>query len=59
MITKNKDNNAVDNPNFIGSWNIDKNICKKIIEFYEKNDELHTEGETAGGVDLNKKNLLT
>ena len=39
MITKNKDNNAVDNPNFIGSWNIDKNICKKIIEFYEKNDE--------------------
>lgn len=37
--------------NFIGIWNInDENICKNIIDFFEKNNDLQTKGQTSSGV---------
>ena len=37
--------------NFIGIWNInDENICKNIIDFFEKNKDLQTKGQTSSGV---------
>ena len=44
------------NPNFIGCWNIDnKELCKKIIDFFENSTELQSKGSTGGGVDENIK----
>lgn len=38
-------------PNFIGAWDLpDKNLCKKIIEFFENNKELQRKGSTSTGV---------
>lgn len=38
-------------PNFIGAWYLpDKNLCKKIIEFFENNKELQRKGSTSTGV---------
>jgi len=36
--------------NFIGCWYIDKDICNKIINFYEDNPAEVTDGETGGKV---------
>ena len=37
--------------NFIGIWNInDENICKNRIDFFEKNNDLQTKGQTSSGV---------
>ena len=37
--------------NFIGIWNInDENICENIIDFFEKNKDLQTKGQTSSGV---------
>ena len=37
--------------NFIGIWKInDESVCKNIINFFEKNKELQTKGQTASGV---------
>ena len=37
--------------NFIGIWNInDENICKNIIDFFEKNKDLQTKGQISSGV---------
>ena len=44
------------NPNFIGCWNIDnKELCKKVIDFFENSTELQSKGSTGGGVDENIK----
>ena len=44
------------NPNFIGCWNIDnKELCKKIIDFFENSTELQSKGSTGRGVDENIK----
>ena len=45
-----------DNPNFIGNWDIENNeLCKKMIEFFEKNPDRQIKGQTAGGIDENVK----
>lgn len=45
-----------ENPNFIGCWDIEnKDLCKKIIEFFENSTELQTKGSTGGGIDENIK----
>ena len=39
------------NPHFIGMWNInDNNLCKNIINFFEKNPELHRKGKAGDHV---------
>ena len=40
---------------FIRGWYIDKNICKNIINFFEKNSDLQKTGKTSHGLDLNIK----
>jgi hypothetical protein len=40
---------------FIRGWYIDKNICKNIINFFEKNSDLQKKGKTLSGLDLNIK----
>ena len=43
-------------PNFIGCWYLqDKNISKKIIDFFEKNKSLHNQGSIDKGVNLSEK----
>ena len=42
--------------NFIGAWNIENNeLCKNIISFFQNNSNLHFQGVTAGGKNLNSK----
>ncbi len=42
--------------NFIGAWNIENNeLCKSIISFFQNNSNLHFQGVTAGGKNLNSK----
>ena len=41
--------------NFIGCWNIDQDICKKIISFYEENPDRITEGESGGKINKEVK----
>ncbi len=42
--------------NFIGAWNIENNeLCKSIISFFQNNSNLHFQGMTAGGKNLNSK----
>ena len=39
------------NPHFIGMWNINDNkLCKNIINFFEKNPELHRKGKAGDHV---------
>ena len=43
-------------PNFIGCWYLqDKNISKKIIDFFEKNKNLQKKGSTAKGIEESRK----
>tara|TARA_B100000780_G_C21046471_1_gene420076 strand:+ start:213 stop:821 length:609 start_codon:yes stop_codon:yes gene_type:complete len=50
-------NTKLEQPHFIGSWNIENNdLCKKIIDFFEENKSLQTPGITDKGVNLNIKN---
>ena len=42
--------------NFIGAWNIENNeLCKNIISFFQNNSNLHFQGVSAGGKNLNSK----
>ena len=42
--------------NFIGAWNIENNeLCKSIISFFQNNSNLHFQGVSAGGKNLNSK----
>ena len=43
------------NPNFIGIFQIDTNLCDKIIEFFNENQSLQSKGEIINGVDETKK----
>jgi len=43
------------NPDFIGTFKIDTNICDKIISFFNENSSLHSKGEIVSGVDESKK----
>jgi len=48
---KNDNVESINSPNFIGSWNIDKNeLCNNIINFFEENSSLQQKGSTALGV---------
>ena len=38
-------------PNFIGSWSVEENICKGLIDYFNKNNDIHHEGQTADGID--------
>ena len=43
---------GTDQPHFIGSWNIQNDdLCKEIINFFEKNKILHTKGFVGLGID--------
>jgi prolyl 4-hydroxylase len=46
------------NPNFIGTFKIDPNLCDKIIEFFNDNSNLHLKGETIDGIDEIKKKSI-
>ena len=43
-------------PHFIGSWNINNDkLCNDIINFFKNNPEIHKEGTTATGIDIQVK----
>ncbi len=43
--------------NFIGAWNIENNeLCKSIISFFKNNPNLHFQGMSAAGKNLQSKN---
>ena len=43
---------GTDQPHFIGSWNIQNDdLCKEIINFFEKNKILHAKGFIGSGID--------
>ena len=45
-----------DQVNFIGSWNLlNDNLCKEIINFFEKNKHLQHQGTTGDGKDTSIK----
>ena len=44
------------NPNFIGSWIIEPNLCEQIIEYFEKNKNKQLRGRTTEGFNLEVKN---
>ena len=42
--------------NFIGAWNIENDeLCKNIISFFQNNSNLHFQGVSAAGKNLNSK----
>ena len=42
--------------NFIGAWNIENDdLCKNIISFFQNNSNLHFQGVSASGKNLNSK----
>lgn len=44
-------------PHFIGCWSIEPlSLCDELIDFFEKNRENQTQGQMAGGVNLEAKN---
>jgi prolyl 4-hydroxylase len=43
------------NPNFIGTFQIDSNLCDKIIDFFNENKSLQSKGEIINEVDETKK----
>ena len=46
----------IDQINFIGSWVISNDILfEKIIDFFEKNTQLHNQGEIDSGINLSEK----
>ena len=53
--------NISDKTNFIGCWNLkDENLCKNIINFFEKNKQSHVKGVLgkAGEVDESRKKSI-
>ena len=47
------------NPNFIGSWSIDRpSLCDDIIDYFELHKENQKIGLTGSGVNLDKKNSI-
>lgn len=46
------------NPNFIGTFQIDTNLCDKIVDFFNENKSLQSKGETVNGVDEAKKKSI-
>ena len=43
-------------PNFIGAYDIqNQGLCKKIVDFFEKNPSLHSKGKTGSGYDPKSK----
>ncbi len=46
-------------PSFIGSWILEpREICDELIGFFEAHPELHTQGKTAGGLNLESKKSM-
>jgi hypothetical protein len=46
-------------PHFIGCWSIEPlSLCDELIEFFENHQENQTQGQTAGGVNLESKNSI-
>lgn len=44
-------------PHFIGAWMIEPlTLCDQVIDFFERHPENHTQGKTAGGLNLEAKN---
>ena len=42
--------------NFIGAWNLERNdLCEKIILFFQNNKDLHSQGMTSRGKNLEVK----
>ena len=51
MKRVNLNNIKVEQPHFIGSWNIENNtLCEEIISFFEENQNLQKSGFTGSGV---------
>ena len=51
--------NLKDKTNFIGCWNIDSNdLCKRIIDFFDKNKNFQKKGITVSGIDENVKKSI-
>ena len=45
------------NPHFMGSWFIEPlSLCEDLISFFETHQENQTQGQTAGGLNLDSKN---
>ncbi|MCY3689118.1 MAG: 2OG-Fe(II) oxygenase [Gammaproteobacteria bacterium] len=52
-------NAAAPGPHFIGAWQIETpSLCDALIEFFEKHPQNHTQGKTAGGLNLEAKNSV-
>jgi len=50
-------NTSIPSPHFIGSWFIQSPaICDELINFFEKHQTNQTQGQTAGGLNLESKN---
>ena len=46
-------------PSFIGSWDLENpDLCKEIINFFEKNKDKQVQGESVTGLDLERKNSI-
>ncbi|MBT8145877.1 MAG: 2OG-Fe(II) oxygenase [Gammaproteobacteria bacterium] len=44
-------------PHFIGSWFLQPlSLCDDLVQFFESHQEIQTQGQTAGGVNLDAKN---
>ena len=51
MKRVNLNNSKMEQPHFIGSWNIENNtLCEEIISFFEENQNLQKSGFTGSGV---------
>ena len=55
-----RDKEKIDSgPSFIGSWNLENpDLCRDIINFFEKNKDKQVQGESATGLDLERKNSI-
>ena len=48
---------ATQSPSFIGCWQLEPvELCERLIDFFETRQDLHTQGKTAGGLNLESKN---
>ena len=46
-------------PSFIGSWDLESpDLCREIINFFEQNKGKQVKGESATGLDLERKNSI-
>ena len=44
------------NPNFIGSWIIEPNLCEEMISYFENNKHKQSQGTTSEGLNIETKN---